>query len=392
MVKQIQNPWVHSARLDSLFILLPPFLAVCLLYLFRPYLDLTTGTPNWAWIPLFMFSEYAHLYSTIYRTYLDPTEFNKNRIVFLTVPVVCFLFCFYLTHFGELWYWRVITYMATYHFVRQQYGFMRMYSRNEQLSQMASTLDALVIYVGALYPLIFEHLHLPRNYNWGMAGETDVFIPLYLGEYEWIPRAAYWAIVILYFGKEFLSFYRTNTFNLPKNLMIFGTLLSWYVGLIIFNGDFSFYIFTQLTHSIPYMALVWMYGDKKWNHKDISKAKAENKPLVAQLFKPQMFFLFVGFLALFAYLDAGLWNKVFGHEFPDIFPEFFSLLSPNSDLGKRLLIALLTLPQINHYWLDAFIWRMRKGPSQWRLRLWSTKSENQLNWSTGDISVSKIGV
>ena len=46
-----------------------------------------------------------------------------------------------------------MAYTAAYHFVRQQYGFMRIYSRKEAANKYYRVIDAITIYAATIYPL-----------------------------------------------------------------------------------------------------------------------------------------------------------------------------------------------------------------------------------------------
>jgi hypothetical protein len=48
---------------------------------------------------------------------------------------------------------------------------------------------------------------------------------------------------------------KTSYFNIPKNLIIIGTLSSWFFGIVYFNNDLVFTLLNVVSHGIPYMAL-----------------------------------------------------------------------------------------------------------------------------------------
>jgi hypothetical protein len=72
----------------------------------------------------------AHRYFTIPLVYMDRTEFNRRRNVYILTPILCFLFV------SLAYYFRIdepemyaLFYLFNYfHFVRQKYGILRIYS------------------------------------------------------------------------------------------------------------------------------------------------------------------------------------------------------------------------------------------------------------------------
>jgi hypothetical protein len=68
-----------------------------------------------------------------------------------------------------------------------------------------------------------------------------------------------------------------------------------------------------------------------------------------------------------AYAEEGLWDGFVWREHPELFNMFSGL--PALD-GRWLTFAVptLILPQLTHYVLDAFIWRLRKDTT-WRSTL-----------------------
>lgn len=129
-----KSSWLHSPVTDSVAILSAPFLAVALVFLFRGGLSSdTTPLYAWSWFITVVCIDVAHVYSTLFRTYLNPAEFRERRRLFIAVPLACWLASTYLALQHKLWL--VIAYSAAFHFVRQQYGFMMLYSRKESSEQ-----------------------------------------------------------------------------------------------------------------------------------------------------------------------------------------------------------------------------------------------------------------
>ena len=108
----------------------------------------------------------------------------------------------YATH--PLFFWSALAYVAVFHFVRQQYGFVMIYSRHEKhLPKFCTRLDKAVIYAATIYPLIYWHTHLPREFSWFVEGD---FLTLSAGPtLKFVQFAAatfYVTVLLLYVLKE----------------------------------------------------------------------------------------------------------------------------------------------------------------------------------------------
>lgn len=352
----LSNSWIRSKWYDTVFILFPPFLCLLLIFMFPALFDNEKEENVWIWLVLVVCIDVGHVYSTIYRTYMDKAALQKNRMLFYGSPVLIYIAGVMLHSIDPLFFWRAMTYLAVFHFIRQQYGFMRLYSRKEEAPYFSRTIDTITIYAATLYPLLYWHLQGKQLFNWFT---DDDF--LYINSPGIIPffRIMYISILLVYVSKEMYLTYKSRTFNLPKNLLIAGTVISWYMGIIYFKGDLTFTLLNVVSHGIPYYALVWAHGNKR-------EKVAEEKPRWMEIvFKPSNILLFLGFLFLLAYVEELLWDGLIWKEHGAAFPVFHL---PNISENKsmlNLLVPMLALPQLLHYFIDGFIWKVKKDKFGW---------------------------
>lgn len=349
--------WIRSRNYDLLFILSIPFVCLLLLLAFPSYFHNDGNHSVLYWFLLVVCIDVAHVYSTIFRTYLDKQVINSNRTLFVLSPILLYVVSVMLYNINALLFWRCLAYLAIFHFIRQQYGFMRLYSRAEKLPKWSRSIDAITIYAATLYPIVYWHLQGKANFNWFIEG--DLF---YLNQPQYIFyfKVLYACIVSMYVCKEWYVALKHKTLNLPKNLLIIGTLLSWYIGIVYFNGDLIFTLFNIACHGIPYFALVWAYGNKRVS------IQAEGNHWIYQLFKPKNILGFVVFLVLLAYAEELLWDGLVWQEHPSLFPS--TTLLPDLSAYKTLLnflVPLLAMPQLLHYFIDGFIWKVHKDKMGW---------------------------
>lgn len=348
-----QHFWINNPLYDGLFILSPPFVSLLIVWLLPGVFRQTAAMPVGAWVLLVLFVDVAHVYSTLFRTYFDPVRFQRQRSLYLLAPVVCYAAGVLLHGIDGMLFWRVLAYLAVFHFIRQQYGFMRLYARKESAGRLARLIDTLVIYYATIYPLLYWHLTPGRNFNWFIDGD------FWQGNAAGVLRAATWLyylLVAVYVVKETGLSLKNKNFNLPKNLVIAGTLVSWYFGIVYFNGDLAFTLLNVVSHGIPYMALIWYTARREKMPQTI-----KDHPLRAAVIKRYGVVLFVLMLVLLAYLEEGLWDGLVWRDHGTVFAAFSALPQVSNPYVLALLVPLLSLPQSVHYVLDAFIWRRQDG-------------------------------
>ncbi|WP_460503435.1 hypothetical protein, partial [Hymenobacter agri] len=252
------QPWIRSARYDGLLILAPPFLALLLVLGLPAGYRHSAAMPLLAWVALVVLIDVAHVYGTLFQTYFDPLKRRERRMLLWVAPLACYAVGVALHSLGGLVFWRALAYLAVFHFIRQQYGFLRIYSRHEAAAP-GRWLATTLIYYATIYPLLYWHFSPGRNFNWFVEGD---FV-----QFDWplgrtVATVLYVALIVAYVAREAWLWYRSRTFNVPRNLLLTGTLVSWYVGIVLFNGDLVFTLLNVVSHGIPYLALVWAGGPK----------------------------------------------------------------------------------------------------------------------------------
>ena len=343
------QPWLGKPVTDILFILLPPFVCLLIIALFPSLFQDAKGISDASWVILILLIDVAHVYSTLYRTYFDPVAFQKQRNILIGIPVAGFILGVLLYSIGADVFWRLLAYTAVFHFVRQQYGFMRLYSRKEEKTRFTSLLDTVTIYYATIYPLLYWHLKGPRNFNWFI--END-FVYLEADFLLSIFRVVYFGLMLTWLMKEIISWVKMKQINIPKFLVISGTGFSWYGGIIYFNGDLAFTLLNVVSHGIPYMALIWIYGKKNY--------RSTQSRFLKLVFSKYGLIIFLGLLFVLAFLEEGLWDITVWRERGQLFGNTMLNVPPMDKTILAFIVPLLALPQITHYILDGFIWRIKK--------------------------------
>ena len=186
----------------------------------------------------------------------------------------------------------------------------------------------------------------------------------------------YIVTLVAYTMKEVVQWKRTGTFNIPKNLLLFGTAFSWFVGIVAFNNDLAFTATNVIAHGVPYLALIWLYGH---NQTAIQGTKTTYLwPWVTKLFQWKTVPFYVATLLVIAFVEEGFWDGFVWRDHGMLF-WFSNGLPAISDAHTLMwLVPLLALPQATHYILDAFIWRMTTEGTPWKRFFISSDSRNSM--------------
>lgn len=337
----MRKNWIHSFWYDIVFFISPPFGILLFLFLLPNKIESwQENNATLSWLLLIVFIDVAHVYATLFKTYFNPIERKYYRGYLIKIPIISFLIGLLLYSFGTLTFWSVLAYIAVFHFIRQQYGFVKLYTREDKAT--TRWLDNLVLYTVTLYPMLFWFFSPKRNFNWFVENEFWIFpnhtILTYL-------KIFYFLIIGWYLLYEVRSLYKTKTINLPKNLWLFGTALSWYFGIVYFNSDIVFTLLNVVCHGIPYMALVYA-----------NQRKEKHIAIIPKLTVTKGIFVFLFIILLIAILEESLWDiLVWKEHFAGFIPVN---LHPKWEI---LLVPLLTVPQFSHYLLDGIIWKRKKS-------------------------------
>lgn len=335
----MQN-WIRSAKYDLSFIIAPSFLSIILLIFFPQNWLWSDEMPSWAWFALVLLIDVSHVYSSLYRTYFDKIVRQKHTKLLLITPILVVSLAASIHFISELLFWRLAAYLAVFHFIRQQYGFLKLYTRHEGIKQI----DIWMIYVVTVFPMIYWHLSEPRNFMWFTA--NDFLFQPNQQIAQWFSYL-FWIWVLIYYALEIKNYIKTRQINIPKTLLIFSTMLTWYLGIVYFNGDMAFTMLNVVAHGIPYIALVYAAEQRKtYKQNGIWKI----------LFSDIGIFIFVGILFLLAYVEEGFWNGLVWHDHNNYF-SIFPNINLNNHLILSFIIALLSTPQLTHYILDGYIWK-----------------------------------
>ena len=306
-------------------------------------------SPEWVWLAMILGVDVAHVWSTTFRVYLDSEELRRRPALYFGTPIAVYAAGVALHALGPDVFWRVLAYVAVYHFVRQQYGWVALYRRREEAlrgSQIDRWLDTATIYAATVYPLIWWHAHLPRRFVWFV--END-FVAGLAAPIATALLPVYWALLVAFVARQLWLLKTGRTPSWGKVLVVLTTWACWWAGIMALDSDYAFTVTNVLIHGIPYLALTYRYG----------RARAAQAPATAaaRILRGGAV-AFVAFLIAAAFFEEALWDRWVWHDRAWLFGGGTEV----SAIAITLLAPLLAVPQATHYVLDAFVWRVAKNP------------------------------
>ena len=308
-----RSPWIVSARFDLAAFTLP-----CLLALAFGAIATWTGiagpggqAPAWAWVLLVLGVDVAHVHGTTVRTYLDPFELRRRPALYAIAPTLGLLGGIAAYAIAPMLFWRLLAYLAVFHFVRQQVGWMRLYGRRAgEHAALDRRLDEATIYIATLYPLVAWHARLgaaPDAIDWFVPGDFIAGVPSVAAA---IARALWAGLLLAFAARQVERAARGAPIAWGKILLVATTAATWWAGIVWWKNDLAFTATNVIAHGVPYMAISYRVGAPRAQGLPASPVA----PLFMRLHK------YVLALVALAYAEEWLWDRAVWNDHPRVFP------------------------------------------------------------------------
>ncbi|MEM8710812.1 MAG: hypothetical protein AAGG01_07660 [Planctomycetota bacterium] len=342
--QRIRSGWILSPLGDLAIFTGPILMALCLIGWAASNGTLDRDVPPWMFALLVIACDVAHVYATAFRVYLDPGRFRERPGLYVGIPIACFVAGVLAYGFSAAFFWRVLAYLAVWHFVRQQWGWVA-YTRAKGGEGLAGRrLDQLTIYAVTGYPLVYWHTHLPRDFAWFIEGDF-ASLP---GWIHLVAATLHWGILAAFAATQTRSGLQGSGVNWAKIQVVVTTWIAWYGGIVYLNSDVAFTALNVLSHGVPYLAVVW----------SVERAQVgERRPPLSRFFEPRLAWLLLSLLILVGYLEEWMWDALVWQEHATLFLSVTNDALPTVLLG--FVVPLLATPQATHYVLDGWLWKRR---------------------------------
>eukprot|EP01061_Rhynchopus_euleeides_P015554 TRINITY_DN26512_c0_g1_i1.p2 TRINITY_DN26512_c0_g1~~TRINITY_DN26512_c0_g1_i1.p2 ORF type:complete len:390 (+),score=109.23 TRINITY_DN26512_c0_g1_i1:69-1172(+) len=347
-VTRAESRWIFSAELDF-WAHAMPIIAGCILAPFMWYRVGREELPLWGYAIVVVFCDVGHVWGTLFRCYLDTEENGRKWLLYNASPVAIFALTFFIHYaWSESAFWMLVGYTAIFHFIRQQWGFLCLYRARAKESK-GRLVDRIVHAVGALAPIVAWHADTARSFDWFMR-DDPFLVRLPEGCRQaalcvWLATAAAYAA------------YQVSLGPAGRNLVKVGVMgccwLTWAVGILCPHKLIAVF-FLNMFHAAPSYMIVFFTARNKFR---VKPPPTDAERLMIYLTRPGAWPLYIAFFVAIAVVEEVFWEAfVWRDYFPDLFT--FEM----NALGNSFFTALLSTPQVTHYFLDAFIWKLESNP------------------------------
>lgn len=328
-----------------------------------------------------------HVWATLARTFLDPDEWRGRRRVLLTSlalfalgPIAVFgpyalgmvvsltpaamaagssvFFVFF-----RLW--------AYYHVVRQHWGFLVLYKRrNDDWSDPVENRADFWFFNVALYLPLLMFIASPWYASTGMP-ELGFRVPVF-GAYS-IGSLVYPVAVVAYpvalacYGWFQLTRYRRGRARNGPKLLLLAAIVPLHV-VVFVDPLLALFVVPVVTvgHNLQYHRVVWSFGRNKYLHRRdptfrFARAAFRSVPVYLVLGLGFTFLLYQGPWVRF--VKGMLARVIDGWILPGIGMVAGVPLDETPGLGAQVAATLFLGWAMQHYYLDAHIWRVRSDPA-----------------------------
>ncbi|MCA9706369.1 MAG: hypothetical protein KDK70_11015 [Myxococcales bacterium] len=297
------------------------------------------------WIVGVLLVDVAHVWASLYRTYLDPVARRLHGRRLVLTPLLCAWFGALLHLESPRLFWGVLAYVAIFHFIKQHVGFALLYVRAGGEGLRDRRLVEAAIWAGTAGPVLWWHAHLPTHFAWFLPGDLVTGLPAWLGPVALWAQVPVWLAFVL--RRAWLQWRGQGHPLVPWLVLV--PAVNWHLGIVVFDDDRIFTITNVFLHGVPYLALVWVAGGRARVERALGGARSLALVLGA----------YYGLLVALALGEEALWDRLVWHDHAVLFGASTVELTEHP-VVMALVVSLLTVPQATHYVLDRFIWRV--GP------------------------------
>ena len=306
--------------------------------------------PLWVYMLAFVAFDVAHVWATAYLTYLDKRRLSRRRALYVWPIPISFLTAFVLHVSSPKTYWTVLAYFAIFHFAKQQYGFVAIYKAlRRERSRLDYWLDKITLWVGALGPVLLWHATPHGQFEWFGSGEDFIFrLP---PRWSFALQSGMVLVAAAWVGRQ-IGLWRSRGFwNAGKTMWMVASWASWLLGVKYSQHLLVSAAYINFIHGLPFLILVYRRLASQRG-----TTALEGAPLVAWLSAPGRGWAFYAFVFGIGLVEEIFWD---GMVWQTYMPTLFTFAStPTTGWQLSFWIALLSTPQIVHYFLDGFLWKM----------------------------------
>lgn len=276
-----------------------------------------------------------HLISTWTRVYLPRSERFRRPVAYWVVPGIAACFALGCVAVGGVIgptvLRSVVFYWASWHFVAQSYGVLRIYQRKHGVvDTRLGRLEKALVFLPAAYFV----LHRLYTGPWTLFGsEIYHFVP---------PKPVLDALGVIILGLA--AFYATqfrarNAVSWVRPAYLAASAFGFYMPYVAIHQGTAAFAAAALWHAVQYLTIVWLYNRRRY-----AGGIDPNARWISWVSQPGRSLAYLGTLLLCA---VGVYALIVGA----------SRVTWNL---QRWSLAVWTGLTLGHYYLDGIIWKFKR--------------------------------
>lgn len=256
------QPVIHSLWGDLFGLHFVPVVCLALMAL---HPDFVRGPENFLMtfpVALILLVDWGHIFAQWFRIYSNPLETRLARWVYPLSLVATFLVFFSYLSVGGRGLKTCLVYFVIFHFMKQQFGFMRILARGEYRGRpWMRRLEDGYFYLGVVTPVLAWHVEVPAplvKMPW-----ISTFI-----HFSWQPQlyqlllACYAGVALVYWVMQIKVCREQHHVPLTKYLAILFSHFGWGGVALLPDYQLFFWIMVVFYHNLAYFFFVWATGRK----------------------------------------------------------------------------------------------------------------------------------
>jgi hypothetical protein len=349
----MSRSWLGGVGFDLTFIMLGPIFGLFIAYFFNQFNEVGTISAVQAYLIYFItLTDFAHLGAMWFRIHTKGIETRRTIKISWTIALVSMLCLFIVFALNYARYaFMLITYMALYHNIRQNYGFYSFYRKEESKDKDLLKFEKFYVHFALFYPLILWHFDPKSMINHWSHYLVDLSFLYFLK----LPLTILLLTFTLLFVRSSYEKYKVGDLSINKIVFFLSVIIGWYGSILIIKDPLAVFFSIVAVHAISYLMYVWKLDQ-------IHIKKVFDKVDFKLLFKRALIFFI--FAYIFSYLGNGF-RVMFTNAENDIEffwgAEYWNNLA--SGMNKYLFIFCIIIPsacQLSHFIIDGYIWKQNR--------------------------------
>ena len=375
------QPSILSFWADTLGLHAVPIVCLALM-VFMPASIQGTANFLYSWpIGVILFLDWGHIFAQWMRIYSNPMESARNRWFYpLSLFGVFACFYFYLS-WGGRGLSVFLVYFVIFHFMKQQYGYLRYFGRGEYRNHAwGRPLEDLYFYLGVVTPIVGWHVRTPVPLALGPWPDAFFRHP-WLGVLHGTLFYAHLLVTVLYWGFQVHLWRRDKFIPLSKYLALLFPHLAWGMVAWLPSYQLLFWVMVVFYHDLSYFFFVWAVARRDQR---LPTALPPRKTLWTSVWALPFYVLVVALLANVIGWMGGVAQRFNGEadlfHLMKLFPEAWQwqvretlndfLAGIDRESLRNFGFAWIFAIQAHHYFIDRYLWKKEKDA----LWAWSRRS------------------